>query len=332
MGRLNSPTTAGALIVLTAFFVCDKGLAAPADWRVYQVSEVRVEAAHNDDALLAEAVFLLAAGDRLFVVDRGDHAVKVFDYDGRFLRKIGRKGRGPGEFENPSGVCRLQDRLFVADAGNRRVQVLNEEGVYISSFKLPFQPDKVHLVDGNLLLVTRLAGGRGVSEKAVHIFDLEGRQVGACLDSLVSGDPVLDSLRNLFFVLPGEEGGFFVVHVCDNRQLLRFSGEGRPLGRVSLDERYKGRRIDLSPTGKKEKMTVLCWSCVRADGLFYILTPEALEGGDVGPGRVIYSVSDDGRVVGEMGLPDPVARIAVSGSRIFAVDAYGGLRIFEFGR
>jgi hypothetical protein len=90
--------------------------------------------------------------------------------------------------------------------------------------------------------------------------------------------------------------------------------------------------VDLSPIGKKEKLTALCWSCVRAAGFFYILTPEALEGGDAGPGRIIYSVADDGRIVGEIGLPEPVTRIAVSGSRVFAVDAYGGLRIFEFGR
>jgi hypothetical protein len=90
--------------------------------------------------------------------------------------------------------------------------------------------------------------------------------------------------------------------------------------------------VDLSPIGKKEKLTALCWSCVRAGGLFYILTPEALEGGDAGPGRIIYSVADDGRVVGEIELPEPVTRIAVSGSRVFAVDVYGGLRIFEFGR
>lgn len=332
MVRLNSRTSAGALIVLTVFIVCGTGNAAPADWLVYKVSEVRVEEADGDDAIIAQAAFLLAAGDRLFVVDSGDHAVKVFDRDGRFLKKIGRKGRGPGEFESPSGACRLQSRLFVADAGNERVQVLDEDGGYISSFKLPFRPDKLYLVDGRLLLVTKLTGGRGVSEKTVHIFDLEGRPVGMCLDSLVSSDPILDNLKNHFFVMPGEGGGFYVARAFDDRRLLRFSGEGRLLGAITLDERYKGRRVDLSPMGKKVKLTALFWSCVRAGGLFYLLTPEALEGGDAGPGRVIYSVADDGRIIGEIGLPEPATRIAVSGGRVFAVDAYGGLRIFEFGR
>ncbi len=39
--------------------------------------------------------------DRVYVMDWGDLNIKVYDSQGRFLRTIGRKGQGPGEFDIP---------------------------------------------------------------------------------------------------------------------------------------------------------------------------------------------------------------------------------------
>lgn len=59
--------------------------------------------------------------------------VGVFDMQGRFLRKIGRVGRGPGEFSSPS--IRLlpdpeKETLFIYDTNSRKVLRFGYDGTY----------------------------------------------------------------------------------------------------------------------------------------------------------------------------------------------------------
>jgi hypothetical protein len=72
-------------------------------------------------SVVAESIGVLTgiAVDRagnVYVSDRGATKVWVFDPDGRPQRAIGRKGKGPGEFESPTGLgIGLDGRLWVRD-------------------------------------------------------------------------------------------------------------------------------------------------------------------------------------------------------------------------
>ena len=50
----------------------------------------------------------------LAVLNRGTHEVRVFDGSGRFLRALGRWGRGPGEFDFPTLLQPLGGGAFLA--------------------------------------------------------------------------------------------------------------------------------------------------------------------------------------------------------------------------
>ena len=55
--------------------------------------------------------------DNLYVLDAGNFRVLVFDASGRFVRQIGARGEGPGEFLQPIGLAvTVDDLLVVADA------------------------------------------------------------------------------------------------------------------------------------------------------------------------------------------------------------------------
>lgn len=57
------------------------------------------------------------AGGVVYVSDIADARIWVFAPDGKSLRSIGRKGRGPGEFESPTGIGIAPDgKLYVRDA------------------------------------------------------------------------------------------------------------------------------------------------------------------------------------------------------------------------
>lgn len=65
------------------------------------------------------------ADGRMYVADGMALEVRVFEPDGRFARRMGRRGQGPGELEGVHGVAWLAgDTLVALDYGNARVSVL----------------------------------------------------------------------------------------------------------------------------------------------------------------------------------------------------------------
>ncbi len=65
----------------------------------------------------------------VYIVDSGNHRIVVFDLAGNFVRTFGQKGQGPGEFNNPTGLCVDENsRIVVADYQNNRIQIFSPEG------------------------------------------------------------------------------------------------------------------------------------------------------------------------------------------------------------
>jgi hypothetical protein len=70
----------------------------------------------------------------LFVSDSRASHILMFDRSGHFIRRIGEKGQGPGEFNMQRGVAHDGERLIVNDTGNHRFQILSKSGAFITSF------------------------------------------------------------------------------------------------------------------------------------------------------------------------------------------------------
>jgi 6-bladed beta-propeller len=71
--------------------------------------------------------------------------VVKFSKDGHFIKSWGRKGGGPGEFDEPHDIFigGSQNRVYVADRRNRRIQVADQEGNFIAAWKQFGQPSSV---------------------------------------------------------------------------------------------------------------------------------------------------------------------------------------------
>jgi len=73
---------------------------------------------------------------RVYVMDWGDVHIKVYDSQGRFLRTIGRKGQGPGEFDMPAFFDLMTGgKVCILDGRQRRITILTSEGQYLSGFR-----------------------------------------------------------------------------------------------------------------------------------------------------------------------------------------------------
>lgn len=82
----------------------------------------------------------VAENGTIYILDWGDMCIKVYGKDGSYLRTIGQKGQGPGEFGLLIYMALSSDgRIFIMDPTNRRVSVLDIYGKYLGGFRVEGQ-------------------------------------------------------------------------------------------------------------------------------------------------------------------------------------------------
>lgn len=96
----------------------------------------------------------------LYILDRQAAQVVVVSPRGELIRRIGRKGEGPGEFVMPSGLAILADgTVVVFDSARRNFTYLQADGTYIRSANTDFMEDAAIPLG-----TSRASGGRVLSE------------------------------------------------------------------------------------------------------------------------------------------------------------------------
>ena len=73
--------------------------------------------------------------DTLIITDVFNHCVRLVDYKGKFIEKVGREGRSGGQFKEPSAVAvDRSGHIYVTERDNPRVQKFTATGRYITKF------------------------------------------------------------------------------------------------------------------------------------------------------------------------------------------------------
>lgn len=130
---------------------------------IYPEDALRLEEdlaiASPDDDLRFQNLNYLAVDDaeNIYVSDSNAGHIMVFDKNGQFVRKIGQKGRGPGEMMFPLEIQILaQKELLVNDTGQTRVHIFTLDGVFVRqintsqvpNFRLPKADSAGNIVVG----------------------------------------------------------------------------------------------------------------------------------------------------------------------------------------
>ena len=108
---------------------------------LYKTGKVRfVQEMALDEKTMPKDVLFVGPADiacdsagNVYVMDFSDNSIKKFDSSGKFLKVIGRKGQGPGEFNMPIDMVFAKDRLVVWDMGNHRLCALTLTGELINA-------------------------------------------------------------------------------------------------------------------------------------------------------------------------------------------------------
>ena len=88
--------------------------------------------------------------NKVYVCDRNNHRIQIFDLDLNFVQSIGSRGKGRGEFYEPYDIkFDTAGNMYVAELGNGRVQVMDRSGQFVREFGEGTleQPSGLHIAD-----------------------------------------------------------------------------------------------------------------------------------------------------------------------------------------
>ena len=166
------------------------------------------------------------AAGRMYVLERSDQTIRVFSSSGKYLKSLGRRGDGPGEFRNARALVIRSGSLWVLDYGNSRVTAFDLEGGAARTFVVnPAVRGVASVADvtarGFLVYVNNQSAAEATSETL-------GGQAPALFVSTDSRGQVLDTVASSW----------------ERRQTLRFSvfpsdvKTSRPSGRANLAQPF----------------------------------------------------------------------------------------------
>jgi DNA-binding beta-propeller fold protein YncE len=91
---------------------------------------------NGTEQLLYPTDLAIGKDERVYICDRGNHRVQVYDREGTHLFSWGDWGWSPGFFADPTGIEIAGERVYVSDSSNHRVQVFDLEGEWLYEWGL----------------------------------------------------------------------------------------------------------------------------------------------------------------------------------------------------
>ena len=141
MSNANIPVSVA--LSLAAAAICAASLPAQARWTVEARPLVEIASESKGPNTLFNRIAhveQLGTGE-LLVVDGATRELRFFSADGRFLRKVGRHGAGPGEFRNIAGVVVDNGRIHVFDGSQARLTRMDLAGGSVTTMTVTDPPD-----------------------------------------------------------------------------------------------------------------------------------------------------------------------------------------------
>ncbi len=193
----------------------------------------------EDDLLYQLADVTTDPEGNIYVSDSLDFSIKKFSKNGKFLKKAGKKGQGPGEFFTPPKLIRYyQGLIYAAEQGVpdlKVISVFDRELNYKGRLPIKNPVSDFKILDEDSIAIGTLP----LFEKFFHIFiyDMKGN-LKRKIEYFKSDDIRRNMLGAINFETD-EEGNFYIVYTFQDK-IEKLDKNGKKLWSVSL---FPGKKV-----------------------------------------------------------------------------------------
>lgn len=181
--------------------------------------------------LFQPMLYLVDNNENIYISEAQDQVFKVFSPDGQYLKTIGAKGSGPGEFQSIGHSGFTPDGLFlVTDYMARRTNLFDSDGQFMKSFPWTKFYSIVHLIKDKSYLTTEYVYSEDRQEKLfVKEIDFEGNEIHSYGEftppktqmvrqgNIAFGMPIPHSPQSIF---AGDQNREWLYHCLNNQYVI----------------------------------------------------------------------------------------------------------------
>ncbi|NOR52766.1 MAG: 6-bladed beta-propeller [Candidatus Aminicenantes bacterium] len=147
--------------------------------------------------------------ENIYISDYQDQVIKVFDPKGQWMRTIGRKGNGPGEFQNIGRLVLLPDgRLLVLDGSIKRLSLFDAKGNFINNHNFQNNAYNIFLAGPSFYAREEITYGKVIEawllERLLHVkaYDYSGNELFSFGEFVHYHSQVIDEEGRRFTISP----------------------------------------------------------------------------------------------------------------------------------
>jgi hypothetical protein len=131
----------------------------------------------NEDCYIKNIDKIKIYGDTIYIFDRASKKVCLFSQQGKFISKVSKIGRGPGEFIQPSDFDIYQNSVLIFDWATKKINRYDLKGNFLNSVNLNNRFSSFTMISDNILALRPFpAGNSGIQEdNLLYLFDKEGK-------------------------------------------------------------------------------------------------------------------------------------------------------------
>lgn len=187
---------------------------------------------------------LAMSGDKDIFVATGGVSIAKYNWDGTFIKKIGKKGQGTGDFSKIKQLTIFKNKLYAYDSGNSRVVELDTDLNILDYIKLPHRFSRFCAP----LDEDRFIGDYFPLEKGkgrIAVVNRKGERLLRFFDKIPLGDDfnwndrmkvmLLANCTSLVMNVSPESDKVLVTHFFTNNpaDFYVYTTEGKPLTRLT---------------------------------------------------------------------------------------------------
>ena len=182
-------------------------------------------------------------GDRI-LISQGNHCILNYQFDGKFISKIGKYGNGELELYYPYGLTTDESNgnIYVSDRNNNRIQILSQDFRFISQFGKDIlrYPCDVKLSKEYIFVFDK-------SNPCLHLFDYN-HILQKSVISQGKGMQVINPWN--FFI---DQTDNILISDCGSNSIRIFNKEFQSIHEISVSPNPMGITVD-----KRGRVIVVC--------------------------------------------------------------------------